>query len=46
MSIGGLVNPMYTPEVAEKMTQTKQSQVDNIVQLKKIDLNHFQIINI
>lgn len=44
--IGGKVNPIYTEEVYEKMIKTKQSQVDNIIQLKELELNHFQIIRI
>ena len=44
--IGGLINPMYTQSVKEKMIKTKQSQVPNIYQLKEIEENVFQIINV
>lgn len=44
--IGGLLNPMYTETVKEKMTQTKQNQVPNVYQLKEIEENVFKIINI
>ena len=43
---GSLINPMYTEEIKNKMIKTKQSQVDDIYQIKEIDesLNHYQII--
>lgn len=43
---GGLLNPMYTSSVKEKMIETKQSQVPNIYQLKEVEENVFKIINI
>lgn len=44
---GALVNPMYTDEVRQKMTLTKQSQVDNIYQIQVIseEDNHYQVIH-
>lgn len=44
--VGGQLNPMYTPEVKEKMTRTKQSQVPNIYQLKEIEENIFKVVGI
>lgn len=41
---GSMVNPMYTPEIREKMTKTKQSQVENIYQIQQVDENTYQII--
>lgn len=42
---GGLINPMYTKIIKEKMTNTKQSKVPNIYQLKEIQENVFQVVN-
>lgn len=42
---GGLLNPMYTNSIKEKMIQTKQSKVPNIYQLIEIKENVFQVIN-
>lgn len=43
---GALVNPMYTPDIKKKMTTTKQSQVDNILQIKEVseENNEYEII--
>ena len=43
---GSLMNPMYTPEIKNKMIITKQSQVDNILQIKVIneENNEYEII--
>lgn len=41
---GGRINPMYSKEIREKMTITKQSKVPNIYQLKEIEENVFKII--
>ena len=37
---------MYTPEIKEKMITTKQSQVDNILQIKNVneENNEYEII--
>lgn len=43
--LGGNLNPMYTPEVKEKMVKTKQSQVPCIYQLEEIEENVFKIVN-
>lgn len=42
---GGLLNPMYTETVKEKMITNKQAQVPNIYQLEEIAENKFKIIN-
>lgn len=41
---GGQINPMYIPEVKEKMIKTKQRVVPNIYQLVEIEENVFKII--
>lgn len=46
LSEGGMVNPMYTPSIKEKMIKTKQKVVPNVYQLKEIDENVFKIINV
>lgn len=46
IAIGGLVNPMYSEEIKNKMIATKQSQVSNIVQLEEISENIFKVVNI
>lgn len=43
---GGLLNPMYTESVKEKMVKTKQSQVPNVYQLEEIEENVFKVINL
>lgn len=43
---GGELNPIYTDSVREKMTKTKQSQVQNIYQLEEIEENVFRVIKI
>lgn len=45
LALGGLINPMYSQPVKEKMIETKQSAVPNIYQLKEISENVFQIVN-
>ena len=37
---------MYTPEIKEKMIATKQSQVDNILQIEEVneENNEYKII--
>lgn len=42
--IGGKINPMYTPEAKEKMIQTKQNSVPNILQLEEVEENVFKVI--
>lgn len=43
---GGKLNPIYTNSVREKMTKTKQNQVQNIYQLEEIEENVFKVIKI
>lgn len=43
---GGLTNPMFSKEIKEKMKNTKQKQVNDVVQIIKIDENIFKVINI
>ena len=46
IAIGGHVNPMYSNEIKEKMTKTKQSQVPNIYQLEEIEENIFKVLGV
>ena len=43
---GGLTNPMFSKETQEKMKNTKQKQVSDVVQIVKIDENIFKVLNI
>ena len=45
---GALINPMYTEEIKLKMTKTKQSQVDDIVQIAAVDENEniYQVVTV
>lgn len=44
IALGGQINPMYSQEIKEKMTKTKQDNVPNIYQLEEIEENVFKII--
>ena len=46
IALGGQINPMYSPEIKEKMIKTKQKAVPNIYQLEEIEENVFKIIGI
>ena len=45
LTFGGDLNPMNSPGVKEKMKRTKQSQVENIYQIKKINETNFLVLD-